>query len=104
MTLRVLDKKALRAKGINHSNVHLLRLEKEEKFPRRFYLTENRVGWLEEDIDRWIRERVTASSPERQAVTARPRHAGNPAQRVAFGDEASAGTEVAGGGNARPAA
>ncbi len=77
--LRVLDKKALRAKGITHSNVHLLRLEKEEKFPKRFYLTENRVAWLEEDVDRWIRERVTASS--RRTANA-----------------------LTGGGNARPAA
>ena len=63
MSLRVLDRKALRAKGVTYSNVHLLRLEAEDKFPRRFSLTENRVAWLEEEIDRWIRERVAASRP-----------------------------------------
>ena len=62
MALRILDKKALRAKGVPYSNVHLLRLERADKFPKRFNLTENRVAWLEEEIDRWIRERVTASS------------------------------------------
>ena len=42
MSLRVLDGKALRAKGVTYSNVHLLRLEAKDKFPRRFSLTENR--------------------------------------------------------------
>jgi predicted DNA-binding transcriptional regulator AlpA len=74
-----LDRKALRAKGVSYSNVHLLRLEAQGKFPPRFNLTENRVAWLEEDVDRWIRERVTASS--RRTADA-----------------------LAGGGNARPAA
>ena len=66
MVLRVLDKKALREKGVSYSKVHLLRLEKQGIFPKRFNLTENRVGWLEEDVDRWIKERVMASS-QRQA-------------------------------------
>ena len=60
MSLRILDRKALRAKGVSYSNVHLLRLEPAGKFPKRFNLTENRVAWLEEEIDAWIRERVTA--------------------------------------------
>lgn len=61
MSLRVLDRKALRAKGVPYSNVHLLRLEAGDKFPKRFNLTENRVAWLEEEVDLWIRERVEAS-------------------------------------------
>lgn len=60
MALRILDRKALREKGVPFSNVHLLRLEKAGKFPRRFSLTENRVGWLEGDIDGWIEERASS--------------------------------------------
>lgn len=59
--LRVLDKKALRAKGVTYSNVHLLRLEAEGRFPQRFYLGQNRAAWLEEEVDRWIRERAASS-------------------------------------------
>lgn len=32
--LKVLDKRSLRAKGVPYSNVHLLRLERADKFPR----------------------------------------------------------------------
>ena len=49
MSLRVLDRKALRAKGVTYSNVHLLRLEAEDKFPRRFQSHRNRVAWLEKN-------------------------------------------------------
>ena len=60
MVRRVVDKKGLRDKGIKTSNVHLLRLEGENKFPRRFRLTENRVVWLEDEIDAWIEQRAAA--------------------------------------------
>jgi prophage regulatory protein len=81
--VRILDKRALRAKGVLYSNVHLLRLERADKFPQRFNLGDNRVAWLEEDVDRWIRERVTASSLKRQAVAASAGDKGQAARVVA---------------------
>jgi len=56
--LRVLDKKALKDKGIDYSNPQLLRREREGTFPRRFYLGENRAAWLEHEIDEWVLARA----------------------------------------------
>jgi prophage regulatory protein len=47
-------------KGIPYSKVHLWRLEREGKFPRRVKLGENRHGWLESEIDDWIAERMAS--------------------------------------------
>jgi prophage regulatory protein len=44
--------------GIGYSRRHLYTLESEKKFPKRVALGENRVGWLESEIDDWIRGRV----------------------------------------------
>ncbi|HET6806011.1 MAG TPA: AlpA family phage regulatory protein [Frateuria sp.] len=44
--------------GITYSNVHLLRLEKAGKFPKRLSLPS--VAWLESEIAGWIRERAAA--------------------------------------------
>jgi prophage regulatory protein len=48
-------------KGINYSKTQLWRLEKDGKFPRRVLLTghpNGRHGWVESEIDAWIRERI----------------------------------------------
>ena len=37
---------------------HVRRMVREDKFPKPFTLTENRQGWLEQDVDEWISERV----------------------------------------------
>lgn len=44
--------------------MHLWRLEKAGRFPRRMKLGPNSVGWLESEIDEWIASRLT----ERDAV------------------------------------
>jgi prophage regulatory protein len=49
-----------RQKGIPYSKVHLWRLERAGKFPRRVQLGENRHGWLESEIDDWLLERMAA--------------------------------------------
>jgi prophage regulatory protein len=51
-------------KGIPYSKVHLWRLEREGKFPRRVQLGENRHGWLESEIDDWVLERMAARNVE----------------------------------------
>jgi len=45
-------------RGIGYTRRHLYTLESENKFPRRVALGENRVGWIESEIDDWIRERA----------------------------------------------
>ena len=37
---------------------HIRRLARDGKFPEPILLTENRQGWLEQDVDEWISERV----------------------------------------------
>ena len=45
-------------RGITYTRRHLYTLESESKFPKRVPLGENRVGWLESEIDGWIRDRA----------------------------------------------
>ena len=37
---------------------NIRRMVREGKFPPPFALTENRQGWLEQDVDEWSSERV----------------------------------------------
>jgi prophage regulatory protein len=71
--VRVLDPAALRAKGIPYSNVHLLRMEREGRFPRRLRLGENRVAYLEAEVDAWLKARLDARDDPVAASSARPR-------------------------------
>lgn len=57
--MRVLPRKDLRTeKGIDYSDAHLYRLIRDGKFPKPIKLGENRNAWVEEEIDRWLRERI----------------------------------------------
>jgi prophage regulatory protein len=54
-------------KGISYTRVHLLRLEKLGKFPRRVRLSDVTVKWDEDEIDAWVEakknQRTVVSSP-----------------------------------------
>ena len=54
----LLSRADLKALGIVYSNVHLLRLELLQRFPRRIYLSPARVAWLAHEINNWIEERA----------------------------------------------
>jgi prophage regulatory protein len=57
--MRILSFDDLRSeKGIPYSKVHLWRLERLGKFPKRVQLGESRHGWLESEIDDWLLERM----------------------------------------------
>jgi prophage regulatory protein len=45
-------------RGIGYSRRHLYTLETDRKFPKRVPLGENRVGWIESEIDDWISQRA----------------------------------------------
>lgn len=55
---RFLSRDGLRARGIEYSNVHLLRLEKKGSFPKRIRLGENKVAWAENEIDQWMLQKM----------------------------------------------
>jgi prophage regulatory protein len=57
--MRILSKKDVRALVL-YSPAHIDRLEKAGLFPRRVRLGPGRVGWVEEEVRRWIQMRITA--------------------------------------------
>jgi prophage regulatory protein len=58
--MKILSYDDLKARGISYSKVHLWRLERAQKFPKRVALSQSRHGWLETEIDAWIATRVAA--------------------------------------------
>ncbi len=40
--------------GISYSNSHLLKLEKEDLFPKRIYLSKQKVCWDSKEILDWL--------------------------------------------------
>ena len=57
---------------VGYSTMHIWRLEKAGRFPRRVKLGPNSVGWVAEEIDDWIKARVA----ERDARLANQKPAG----------------------------
>lgn len=55
--MNVLRPRAAAAK-VGLSRIHLYRLERAGQFPKRVRLGPNSVGWLEEELEEWIRSRV----------------------------------------------
>jgi prophage regulatory protein len=51
-------------KGIPYSKVHIWRLEREGRFPRRVPLGPSRHGWPDSEIDEWISARMAARNSE----------------------------------------
>lgn len=49
-------------KGIPWSRVHIIRLEKERKFPARVHLSANTVAWSEQELDDWLAARAAERS------------------------------------------
>jgi prophage regulatory protein len=47
-------------RGITYTRRHLYTLENERKFPKRVPLGENRVGWIESEIDNWLAEKAAS--------------------------------------------
>ena len=50
----------LKAKGVPYSKPHLWRLEKANKFPRRVPIGPSRYGYVEAEIDAYIKGLVAA--------------------------------------------
>ena len=55
--MRILSKKQLR-EAVLYSPQHIDRLEKAGKFPKRIQLGPNRVGWIESEVEEWVRQRI----------------------------------------------
>ena len=57
--MRILSAKEV-AEKTSFSTGYLRRLAKENKFPKPVQISENRSGWLEEDVLKWIESRIRA--------------------------------------------
>ncbi len=47
-------------RGVTYSKVHLWRLEREGKFPKRVTLGARRYGWCDSEIDAWLESRMAS--------------------------------------------
>jgi prophage regulatory protein len=56
--MRLLSADELRNRGITYSRYQLYRLEAAGRFPRRVAIGENRVAWVESEIDEWIKNKI----------------------------------------------
>ena len=54
---RLITKREL-CKMVPYTPQHILRLEKEGKFPHRVQVGPNRVAWLEAEVEAWVAARV----------------------------------------------
>ncbi len=43
-----------------YSPQHIARLEAAGQFPKRVQLGANRVGWIEEEVQEWLQQRIDA--------------------------------------------
>lgn len=63
MTKRLITERQLKEdKGVPYSRQHIAVLVSNGEFPKPIRLSARRKAWLEEDIDRWIEERVAAQA------------------------------------------
>jgi prophage regulatory protein len=56
--MKVLTFEDLPQRGIKHSKAQLYRLIKAGKFPKQIHLSENRVGFVETEIDAWLKSKI----------------------------------------------
>ena len=61
--MRMLNKRELK-EMVLYSPQHIARLEKAGKFPKRVMLGPNRVGWVEEEVKDWLRQRMDDRAPD----------------------------------------
>jgi len=56
--LRILSLNDLRERGILYSRVHIGRLVKAGRFPAPIKVGQNRIGWVESEIDEWLNAKI----------------------------------------------
>jgi len=60
--MRMLSKVQVR-EMVLYSPAHIARLEAAGKFPKRVQLGPSRVGWIESEIEDWLKERIAKRTP-----------------------------------------
>lgn len=59
---RLLEFWELREHGVPFTRMHVYRLEKQNRFPKRVQIGDHRVGWVEQEIDDHVAEKIKARS------------------------------------------
>jgi prophage regulatory protein len=57
--VRIIRRHELTGK-VGYCLAHIYRLERAGRFPRRVQLGPRAVGWVEDEVEAWLRERVEA--------------------------------------------
>lgn len=69
--MRIIRRAELREK-VGYSPMHIWRLERDGKFPKRIQLGPHSVGWIEEEVDQWIEalvaERDAGDANQQEAI------------------------------------
>jgi prophage regulatory protein len=60
---RVIIRSAETMRRTGYSASTINRLEKKNQFPQRVQLGERAIGWYEDEVDEWVRNRVRGSGP-----------------------------------------
>lgn len=68
MSDRLLSAEDLPAKGIRLSNSQRWRNERAGKFPRRVRISDNRIGYVEAEIDAYIASRIAARDAQSEVA------------------------------------
>jgi prophage regulatory protein len=61
--MRVLRFPEVRAR-VGYSRMHINRLERAGKFPKRVRLGPNSVGWVEDEVETWLAQKIAARDSE----------------------------------------
>lgn len=59
-SIKLLQFSELNAHGVPYRRTHLATLEGQKKFPQRVRLGDNRIAWVEAEVDAYVRGRVEA--------------------------------------------
>jgi prophage regulatory protein len=58
--MRLLTYPELRERGIKYSRQHLDRLMKAKQFPLKIQIGAARIGWVESEVDAWLKAKADA--------------------------------------------
>lgn len=65
---RLVDYKQLKEMGIPWSREHIYRLEARREFPRRLYLSPQRVAWFEDEILEFLEAKAAERHSRKYAI------------------------------------
>ena len=56
--MKLISIRELDGMGVSYSRAHIYRLVRAGKFPKPIKLGENRIAWVEAEVDEWINNKI----------------------------------------------